>query len=201
MTLGFNVTTDRCIGCKTCSVACAKEHLLEPNVLIRRVRQINTSDPIGHAFVSMSCNHCDVPVCVASCPAGAYTKQEDTGLVLKDISLCTGCKTCIEVCPFNAPTYDQINNVTQKCDGCVARLEAGMLPMCVISCPNANITQDDFESLLSSFPNSVSIKEVVDEVQPNLAISLDPGITVDIFVDIDGFSGTVDTGNGMFNRQ
>ena len=93
MTLGFHVATDHCYGCKTCTVACANEHLLNPGVLLRRVRQIDVSEPVGHAFVSMGCNHCDDPACVANCPVGAYTKQEDTGLVIQDHSLCIGCKT------------------------------------------------------------------------------------------------------------
>ena len=71
MTLGFHVATDHCYGCKTCTVACANEHLLNPGVLLRRVRQIDVSEPVGHAFVSMGCNHCDDPACVANCPVGA----------------------------------------------------------------------------------------------------------------------------------
>ena len=47
MTLGFHVATDRCYGCKTCTVGCANEHLLNPGVLLRRVRQINVSNRWG----------------------------------------------------------------------------------------------------------------------------------------------------------
>ena len=47
MTLGFHVATDHCYGCKTCTVACANEHLLNPGVLLRRVRQIDVSEPGG----------------------------------------------------------------------------------------------------------------------------------------------------------
>ena len=194
MTLGFRVAAERCYGCKTCAVACAKEHQLKPEVLLRRVRQIEKANPIGHAFVSMSCNHCDTPVCVENCPVAAYTKQQDTGLVLKDNSICIGCKTCIDVCPFNAPAYDAANSVTQKCDGCAARLDAGLPAVCTIVCPSANITFDDYDSLASNSANLALIKDVVPETAPNLIVSLDPDITIDVFKDLDGYGETIDRG-------
>lgn len=102
MTQGFFVNSADCYGCKSCQVACANEKLLTPGVFIRRVRQINAAAPGGHAFVSMACNHCDEPACVANCPVGAYQKM-DNGLVVQDHDKCIGCKTCIEACPFHAP--------------------------------------------------------------------------------------------------
>ena len=103
MTQGFYVNSADCYGCKSCQVACATEKVLTPGVFIRRVRQINAAAPGGHAFVSMACNHCDEPACVANCPVGAYQKM-DNGLVVQDHDKCIGCKTCIEACPFHAPS-------------------------------------------------------------------------------------------------
>lgn len=197
MSQGFHVATDHCYGCKTCTVGCASEHLLNPGVLLRRVRQIDTADPIGHAFVSMSCNHCDEPVCVTNCPVGAYVKQEDTGLVIQDHALCIGCKTCIEACPFGAPSYDEKSSTTYKCDGCITRRNAGLPPVCTIVCPSANISMDEFDSLSSTHVDGSSIKDVV-ETMPNLVVTLDPDISVDIFTDIDGWTETVDRGGEAY---
>lgn len=80
MTQGFFVNSADCYGCKSCQVACATEKVLTPGVFIRRVRQINAAAPGGHAFVSMACNHCDEPACVANCPVGAYQKLILVGL-------------------------------------------------------------------------------------------------------------------------
>ena len=120
MTQGFYVNSADCYGCKSCQVACATEKVLTPGVFIRRVRQINAAAPGGHAFVSMACNHCDEPACVANCPVGAYQKM-DNGLVVQDHDKCIGCKTCIEACPFHAPSYDEATSTTYKCDGCANR--------------------------------------------------------------------------------
>jgi len=193
MAQGFHVTTDRCYGCKTCTVACANEHLLEPGVLLRRVRQINISEPIGHAFVSMSCNHCESPACVANCPVGAYTKQEDTGLVLQDHDLCIGCKMCTEVCPFSAPAYDEEESKTYKCDACIARAQEGLAPVCTLSCPSNNISFGEFDQMLALNGDTVSVKDTA-ETEPNLAVVLDPDIPINVFSDIDSLQETVDPG-------
>ena len=154
MTLGFHVATDHCYGCKTCTVACANEHLLNPGVLLRRVRQIDVSEPVGHAFVSMGCNHCDEPACVDVCPTGASMKREEDGIVTIDWETCIGCKTCITACPYDGvrtyvdgePSYfldfavgdasipAHKANVVEKCTFCVHRVDRGERPACVDIC-------------------------------------------------------------------
>lgn len=193
MTLGFHVATDSCYGCKTCTVACANEHLLVPGVLLRRVRQVDAADPVGHAFVSMSCNHCDEPACEKNCPVGAYAKDEETGLVVQDHSLCIGCKTCVEACPFHAPAYCEEDSTTYKCDGCINRRAAGLPPVCTVVCPSANISMDEFDAVVSSHSGCVSVKDEAD-TKPNLAVTLDKDITIDVFADIDHAEGLVDAG-------
>lgn len=189
MAQGFRVATDRCYGCKTCTVSCANEHLLHPGVLLRRVRKIDVSGPVGHAFVSMSCNHCDEPACVANCPQAAYTKDEKTGLVIQDHEKCIGCQTCVKACPFHAPAYCEEDKLVFKCDGCIDRQSAGLPPVCTVVCPSANISMGEFDSLA----DGESIKDVV-ETKPNMKVVLDEDITVDVFADIDGLAETVDRG-------
>lgn len=188
MTQGFSVSSENCYGCKSCQVACANEKLLTPGVFIRRVRQFNKSNPVGHAFVSMSCNHCDEPACVENCPVGAYTKRED-GLVVQDHDKCIGCQTCVQACPFHAPCYDEVTSTTFKCDGCVERQAAGMMPVCTIVCPSANIVMGEMDSL----PEGTDIKDQV-ETKPNFKVALDKDIDASVFADIDGDANLVDPG-------
>ena len=68
MALGFWMSNKNCYGCKTCSIACKSEKQLGSGVLLRRVTEIKQDDPRALSFLSMSCNHCEEPACVAACP-------------------------------------------------------------------------------------------------------------------------------------
>ncbi len=72
-------------------------------------------------FVSLACNHCSSPACVANCPTGAMQKDEETGIVWTDHDVCIGCKTCETACPYGAPTYGEEEGYMLKCDMCRAR--------------------------------------------------------------------------------
>ena len=114
----FHFDSNKCTGCKTCQVACKETYKLPVNNLYRKVlnyqggtwelNEAGSYVPNGvfGYFVSMACNHCVDPACVANCPTGAMQKDEETGIVWTDHEVCIGCKTCQTVCPYDAPTYD-----------------------------------------------------------------------------------------------
>ena len=197
MANGFFHNSANCYGCKTCMLACANEKTTTPGVFPRRVRQINTAD--GHSFISMSCNHCDEPACMANCPVGAYSKDDASGLVIQDHELCIGCKTCINSCPFHAPAYDEEESKVYKCDGCIDRQADGLEPMCVLTCPSMNISYGEFDGL----PEGESIKEMA-PTKPNFKIKADPDIADAlgaIFADVDAAEGIVDTGGESYPQS
>jgi len=66
---------------------------------------------------------------------GAITKRGD-GIVLIDEELCIGCRDCIEACPLGVMQFDEDKKVAQKCDLCVNRLDKGLQPSCVATCPS-----------------------------------------------------------------
>ena len=133
----FYFDSNKCSGCKTCQVACKETYKLPVNNLYRKVlnyqggtwelNEAGSYVPNGvfGYFVSMACNHCVDPACVANCPTGAMQKDEETGIVWTDHEVCIGCKTCQTVCPYDAPTYDDEAGYMLKCDMCKAELEAG----------------------------------------------------------------------------
>lgn len=67
--------------------------------------------------VSISCNHCNNPVCTRVCPTGAMHKDE-LGLVWPDATKCIGCGYCTMACPYHAPHIDARLKRSSKCDGC-----------------------------------------------------------------------------------
>jgi len=90
---------------------------------------------------AVSCRHCEDPLCVRSCIAGAIYKED--GVVRIDRSRCVGCLTCVLVCPYGAlsPAED---GVMQKCELCLTNT-AGK-PACVTGCPNHAIVYEEREA-------------------------------------------------------
>ena len=206
MTLGFFQNSDRCYGCKTCSIACSTHHQLTPGNLLRRVRIARPQEGIGEAYLSMACNHCDDPACLSNCPVRAYTKDPETGLVYQDHSRCIGCQTCVEVCPFHAPCYNPDDATTYKCDGCIDRYRAGLKPVCVNSCPSLNICLETLEHIGQEHPEGLSLKEIASQDKfasslptlPNYTVQLDKDWSQDIFLNIDGSELVFDRGGERY---
>jgi len=140
----FYFDSSSCSGCKACQAACKDKHGLPMGVLWRRVYEVTGGGwtRSGEAWlstvfaynVSLACNHCDRPICLEVCPAGAYTKRED-GIVLLDAAKCIGCRYCAWACPYGAPQYDEQAGHMTKCSLCAENIDAGQPPSCVAACP------------------------------------------------------------------
>jgi len=133
-----------CSGCKACQAACKDHNGLRAGLLWRRVYEVAGGGwtKVGAAFtqdvfawnLSLSCNHCEEPVCAEVCPTGAVARRPD-GVVLLDSEKCMGCRYCEWACPYGAPRFDDERGVMTKCTLCVDRLEEGLAPSCVSACP------------------------------------------------------------------
>jgi anaerobic dimethyl sulfoxide reductase subunit B (iron-sulfur subunit) len=147
--IAFYVDTTKCINCKTCEVACKDANDSPLAVRIRRVRTFEGGEfPRIYAYsISMSCNHCQDPVCARACPTRAYVKREEDGVVVHDPERCIGCRYCIWACPYGAPQYDAATGVVHKCNMCIGRVEKGEDPACVTSCPMRVIEVGSLEEI------------------------------------------------------
>jgi anaerobic dimethyl sulfoxide reductase subunit B len=140
----FFFDSSSCSGCKACQVACKDKHDLPVGVLWRRVYEISGGDwlQVGEAWLtdvfaynlSISCNHCQSPICAEVCPVRAITRRPD-GIVLIDDQRCIGCKYCSWACPYGAPQVDVDSGRMTKCTFCYDNLEVGLPPACVAACP------------------------------------------------------------------
>lgn len=160
------IDLSRCFGCQTCAAACKVANNLPKEVVYNTVYSIgggHTDTAAGEfpnctqSYLPFQCQHCTKPLCLAACPTGA-TQQRDDGIVWVDDSLCIGCDSCIEACPYqkdhlvrthlsedpeyyldvvvgesDAPTHT--GNTVEKCTFCHNLIDRGESPACMQLCP------------------------------------------------------------------
>ncbi|WP_418253558.1 4Fe-4S dicluster domain-containing protein [Gordonibacter urolithinfaciens] len=176
MSLGFYVDLQRCIGCRTCQVACKdRRDLQSAGPRPRRVDsfECGTYPDVSLFHLALSCNHCDEPVCVAGCPTAALHKADD-GTVQYDADRCVVCRNCMTVCPYGAPQHDEDANLIAKCDACKALRDAGRNPVCVDACPMRAIEFGELDELRAAHGDDLTSELPVlpsaDVTHPNLLL-------------------------------
>ena len=138
-----------CNGCYNCQIACKDEHVAndwtpyakpEPEVgtfWLKLTETVRGQVPrVKVAYVPILCNHCDNAPCMAACKVeGGIYKRED-GLVIIDPVKCTGCRNCVDACPYGVIYFNDGLNIAQKCTGCAHLIDSGWKePRCVDACP------------------------------------------------------------------
>ena len=160
MKYGMVIDLRRCVGCNACTIACKQQNGTPPDIFYSHVNIYETGAYPNARLKALPvlCNHCDDPACVNVCPVGASKKQPN-GVVTVDGDKCIGCRYCQVACPYDArqfvpnttqgyypdkgglTAYEQVMyaknqaGTVQKCDFCMARVEQGQLPACVLTCP------------------------------------------------------------------
>jgi Fe-S-cluster-containing dehydrogenase component/DMSO reductase anchor subunit len=137
----FEVSLDRCTGCKACVSACHSLNGLDDHEVWRDTGVLLGGDasPGWQQTITTACHHCGDPGCMNGCPVGAYEKDADTGIVRHLDDQCIGCSYCILKCPYDVPKYSKKRGIVRKCDMCHQRLAEGEAPACVQACPTEAI--------------------------------------------------------------
>ena len=179
---GFYFDSERCTGCKTCEMACKDYKDLDSSVNFRRIYEYTGGNwtaldngcwhqDVFAYYMSISCNHCDNPVCTAVCPTGAMHKNAD-GFVIVDEDTCIGCRYCHMACPYGAPQVDARKGHMTKCDGCYERIGQGHKPICVEACPLRALDFAPIDELRAKYGSQASIAPLpsADNTHPNLVV-------------------------------
>ena len=149
----------RCVGCKACTLACKQENGTGQGIYFTRVLLSETGayPNARMTYLPVLCNHCAEAPCVEVCPTGA-TVQHANGIVTVDAEKCVGCRYCMLACPYDARSFhfgqpegyfpdkgltpyealryaEHKAGAISKCDFCLDRLEDGLEPACVQTCP------------------------------------------------------------------
>ena len=158
--LGMVIDLKRCIGCNACTLACKQENGTPGEVHFARVvtREVGTYPATKRTFLPVLCNHCDDAPCVHVCPSGASYIRPD-GIVMVDKDVCIGCRACAVACPYMNRHYIESGMLQHgfsgeglslleaikftafdegtmtKCNFCAPRVDRGLEPACVNTCP------------------------------------------------------------------
>jgi electron transport protein HydN len=159
----------RCIGCRTCEIACVLSHAtgdalagLSAAHFVPRLKVIKTSK----VSAPVQCRQCDDAPCAKVCPTGAIRHRHSSVQVAQ--RLCIGCKSCVMACLYGAVEVVPYETIVLerrpgtfygdaaggrvqafKCDLCLNRTEG---PACIQVCPtkalssiNSKVLQDKLQ--------------------------------------------------------
>lgn len=115
MTKLLMIDYEKCVGCRTCEIACSIEHEGVINPAQSRIGIVKWE--MAGEGVPITCAHCEEAPCLAICPASAISRDDSSGVCI-DYDRCIGCRMCVAVCPFGAVSYDTIGKRVIKCDLC-----------------------------------------------------------------------------------
>jgi anaerobic dimethyl sulfoxide reductase subunit B (iron-sulfur subunit) len=185
--MGFYLNTSACNGCKVCAIACKDKNALPVGINWRRVYDYVGGSWVQHPesstlvlpnnvfaySVSIACQHCEKPLCVDVCPAGAMTKRDD-GIVLIDADKCIGCRYCEWACPYGAPQFDEAAGVMTKCNFCQDLQAQGQNPACVDACVMRALEYGEVGELRAKYGTVNAIEPLPDGSITEPALVLTP---------------------------
>jgi len=158
--LGMVIDLKRCVGCNSCTLSCKQENGTPAGMHYARVvtREVGTYPQTRRTFLPLLCNHCEDAPCEKACPTGATYIRAD-GIVMVAKEKCIGCRACAVSCPymnrhfieegflqqgyaagelspFEAMKFGAFEEGTMsKCTLCAHRVDEGLEPACVTTCP------------------------------------------------------------------
>ncbi len=177
----------KCIACRACQVACKQWWELpgeetvnkgtyeNPTILTPKTwnrilfNEVEDKGKIDWIFTRRACMHCTEAVCVWVCPT--YARQySEKGYVSIDQERCIACGRCIEYCPFKLPKLGESDvsprvtiqfaaprPVAYKCKFCEDRVEEGISPACVKTCPTGALIFGDRADLVKEGRSRVAV--------------------------------------------
>ena len=162
------VHPERCVGCMQCMMACAVAHS-KARALLAATLESPLPKPRVHVGVGQydegfpnRCRHCDPAPCLLACLPGAISRDLSTNTVLIDPDRCINCASCAMVCPFGVLRYHEEagappgKTVAVKCDNCIQRQDAGLVPACVEVCKSGALTFEELEAAMRRKTNAIS---------------------------------------------
>ncbi|MCR9245907.1 MAG: 4Fe-4S dicluster domain-containing protein [bacterium] len=178
---GWVVDVRRCFGCHGCEVACKAENDVPLGSYIRQTIYHDYEKPglegqkgaMARIMVPMACQHCEDAPCLKACPCGALHKGSG-GSVQVDYDVCSGHASCKEACPYGAIYIDPVANQAVKCHNCTHRVDEGLDPACVATCPSEALYFGDLNdpnSSVSRMKAKIEDEDRLEQLRPEKGTS------------------------------
>jgi formate dehydrogenase iron-sulfur subunit len=186
------IDTSTCIGCKACEVACQQWndlHLVPTQQVgtyqtmpkldanywnLIQFRELEVNGIFSWLLRKDGCMHCADPGCLEACPAPGAIVQYQNGIVDVNPEACIGCRMCETGCPFDVPRYAESTSKMAKCTLCVDRVQVGLEPACVKSCPTGCLEFGDKSELVAHANQRV--EQLKQNGFPNAMLYDPPGV-------------------------
>jgi Fe-S-cluster-containing dehydrogenase component len=100
---------------------------------------VRGNDPqVKMSYIVVPCQHCDDAPCIKACPIEGSIYRRPDGHVIIDPQKCSGCKNCVDACPYGRIYYNTDLDMAQKCTGCAHLLDRDgeyfKEPICIDAC-------------------------------------------------------------------
>lgn len=120
---------DRCSGCRTCEIECARRHYGVINPALSRITIYKVYPGVD---IAMFCRNCYTRPCIDACPTTpkAISISETSGACKVDPKLCIKCFKCEDACKQQHIRFHPTGQYPLLCDLC------DLDPACVASCPD-----------------------------------------------------------------
>ncbi|MDL1971152.1 MAG: formate dehydrogenase [Candidatus Desulfofervidaceae bacterium] len=168
----FFIDTSRCTACRGCQIACKEWHGLpatptkqwgshqnpkDLNFYTYKLVRFSEHEKRGKLvwyFFPDQCRHCLEPPCKDVADGyvkGAIIKDPETGAVIYNLEKLKKVPfdELLDACPYHIPRQDPKTGMVAKCDMCIDRVKAGLLPMCVKTCPTGAMNFGERDEMLA----------------------------------------------------
>lgn len=172
----FFVDTTLCTACRGCQVACKQWHDLPAEETVNRGTYQNPADlsfvtyklvrfnevvvsgKLKWLFFPDQCRHCLEPPCemTADDPKAIFRDPATGAVIYTANTKKVNAQAVIDSCPYDIPRACK-DGTLAKCDMCIDRVENGLLPACVATCPTGAMNFGNRDEILDMAKKRLSV--------------------------------------------